>query len=102
MRIQRPIASLRRGRHGLMRHVVVGDMGVFDIPAPVGARDGLVVGVIVVRLGVFEDDVPGVEETGDVAQTAEGEVDDGVGGADAYFDPYWRECGLVDYSEDDG
>lgn len=32
-------------------------------------------------------DVPGVEETGEEAETAEGEVDEGVGGAETAFYP---------------
>jgi hypothetical protein len=35
----------------------------------------------------FRDDVPGVQEAGDVAEHAEEDVDDGVGGADATLDP---------------
>ena len=43
--------------------------------------------VFVFGIGVFGDDVPCVEEAGEVAEGAEGEVDEGVGGADADFDP---------------
>lgn len=53
----------------------------------VGGGDGLIVGGF---LGVFGDDVPSVEEAGDEAEAAESNVDEGVGGADAGFDP---DCG---------
>jgi hypothetical protein len=36
---------------------------------------------------VSRDNVPGVDEAWDVAETAEGDVDQGVGGAEARFDP---------------
>jgi len=51
------------------------------------ARDGLVVGIILVGLWIFDDYVPCVEETRDVAEAAKGEVDDRVGRADSYLDP---------------
>lgn len=50
-------------------------------------RDGLVVGIIVIRFWVFDDYIPCVEETGDVAEAAKGQVDDRVGRADSYLDP---------------
>ena len=43
--------------------------------------------LVVVGFGVEGDDVPGVEEAGDVAEGAEEDVDEAVGGADAGFDP---------------
>ena len=43
-------------------------------------------------VGVFGDDVPGVEETGEEAQTAEGEINEGVDGAETRLDP---DCGKV-------
>lgn len=46
--------------------------------------------VLVGRLGVLGDDVPGVQEAGDVAEDAEEDVDEGVGAADAALDPDWR------------
>lgn len=42
---------------------------------------------VVVGFGVEGDDVPGVQEAGDVAEGAEEDVDEAVGGADAGFDP---------------
>lgn len=46
--------------------------------------------VLVRRLGVFGDDVPGVQQARDVAEDAEEDVDEGVGAADAALDPDWR------------
>ena len=46
--------------------------------------------VLVRRLGVLCDDVPGVEEAGDIAEDGEENVDEGVGAADAALDPYWQ------------
>ena len=43
--------------------------------------------VFVALLGVFGDYVPCVQEAGEVAEHAEGEVDEGVGGAEGAFDP---------------
>lgn len=42
------------------------------------------------RVRVLGDDVPGVQQAGDEAEGAEEDVDQGVGGAEAGFDPY---CG---------
>ena len=58
----------------------------------VGRGDALVVGAL---FGVFGDDVPGVEKAGEEAEAAEGEVDEGVGAADAGFDPDWMGGGGV-------
>ena len=43
--------------------------------------------VLVVGLRVEGDDVPGVQQAGDVAEHQEEDVDERVGGADARFDP---------------
>lgn len=51
---------------------------------PFGVWDGF---VIVVPLRVAGDDVPGVQEAREVAQHAEQDIDQGVGRADAGFDP---------------
>lgn len=48
------------------------------------------VDLLVRRVGVFGDDVPGVDETGEEAQTAEGDVDERVGRAEAALDPYCK------------
>lgn len=42
---------------------------------------------IVVGLRVLGDDVPGVQEAGEETETAQGDVDEGVGAADTAFDP---------------
>lgn len=69
-------------------------MGLIDIVvrhAALTAVDGLV--VVVVGFGVFGYDVPGVKEAGDVAEGAEEDVYDGVGGAEADFYP---DCEWMD------
>ena len=66
---------------GLVVHIVIRDPPVF---APVV---GYSLVLVVVRFRVEGDDVPGVEEAGDVAESAEEDVDEAVGGADARFDP---------------
>ena len=73
---------------GLVVHIVVRDAAATAL-APVAGRYGVVSVVVVVVVGfrVEGDDVPGVEEAGDVAEGAEEDVDEGVGGADAGFDP---------------
>lgn len=48
--------------------------------------------VLVGWLGVFGDDVPCVQQAGDVAEDAEEDVDEGVGAADAALDP---DCGRL-------
>ena len=82
---------------GLMVHVVVGDAAAAAaatataLALVAGGHDVVsvvvAVAVVVVGFGVEGDDVPGVEEAGDVAEGAEEDVDEGVGGADAGFDP---------------
>lgn len=74
---------------GLVRNVVVCHAAMFKVLSRTvrTARDGLVVGIIVIGLWVFDDYVPCVEETGDVAEAAKGQVDDRVGRADSYLDP---------------
>jgi hypothetical protein len=64
-----------------MSDVVICDSAV----GALGVMDGL---VFVHRVRVAGDDVPGVDEAGDVAEAAEGDIDEGVGAAEAYFDPY--------------
>jgi hypothetical protein len=44
--------------------------------------------VLIHRVRVAGDDVPGVDQARDVAKTAEGDVDERVGCAEANFDPY--------------
>lgn len=72
--------------------IVAVDDDVAHVTALVVLRQGLVVKV---GLGVLRDDVPGVEETGDEAEDAEEDVDDGVAAADASLYPdcwNWRAC----------
>lgn len=82
-----------------MRNVVVSDTTALDITS-LPWRNGFVYERIVVGLGILEDDVPGVQETRDVAEAAESEVDDRVRCADAHFNPYclgevsWVPCGI--------
>lgn len=42
---------------------------------------------VLVGFGVFEDDVPGVEEPGEETEAGERDVDEGVCAADATLDP---------------
>lgn len=63
--------------------------------APFGVMDGFVR----VCVWVFQDDVPGVDEAWEDAQTAEGDVDDAVGAADAAFYPYCKICQLFEDGE---
>lgn len=60
------------------------DVDVGDAAALAVLRQGL---VLVGRLGQLGDDVPGVQDAGDVAEAAEEDVDEGVGAADAALDP---------------
>lgn len=53
-----------------MRDVVVCHTTRLDVLS--GAGDWLVVGVVIIRLWVFEDDVPCVDEAGDVTEAAKG------------------------------
>ena len=78
-------------RRRLVRNVIVrhpATLGVSTMAMGTPACNGLVsLCVLVVGLGVLEDDVPGVYEAWEVTEAAEGDVDDGVSGADADFDP---------------
>lgn len=65
-----------------MIDVVIRDTPVLTLVVGKGS-----VFVVVVGLWVERDDVPGVEEAGDVAEGAEEDVDEAVGGANAGFDP---------------
>lgn len=57
--------------------------------SPLAAVVNALIGVIA-GFGVFGDDVPRVKETGEVAEDAEADVYEGVGGAEAAFDPDWE------------
>lgn len=52
-----------------------------------GGRKGL---VLVWRLRIFGNDIPGVDQAGDVTEDAEENVDDGVGATDSALDPDWQ------------
>ena len=65
-----------------MSDVVICDSTV----GALGVADGL---VFTHWVRVAGDDVPGVDEAGDVAEAAEGDIDERVGGTEADFDPYW-------------
>lgn len=72
-RLDGAVPSLRRMLDRLASDVVVPGPAALDIPARcciLGHR--LVRDAVVVGVGVFEDDVPGMQETGDVAETAQG------------------------------
>jgi hypothetical protein len=70
---------LRLPRSPLRNHVI-------DSPAFGILREGFVVEVV----GVFGNNVPGVQEAGDVAERAEEEVEQGVEGAETALDPDCR------------
>lgn len=57
-----PVSSLRRRSLArLLRNIDIRDTSTLDVPPRLGTPvDSLVLGAIVVRLGVLEDDVPGV------------------------------------------
>lgn len=64
-----------------MSDVVICDLTV----GALGVADGL---VIARWVRVAGNDVPGVDKAREVAEAAEGDIDEGVGGAEADFDPY--------------
>ena len=66
---------------GLLVHIVVSDPPVLALVI------GYVLVFVVVGFRVEGDDVPSVQEAGNVAEGAEQDVDEAVGGADAGFDP---------------
>lgn len=49
-------------------------------------------GLVFRDVGVFADDVPGVEKAGKETKTAEGEVDERINGTEPGLDP---DCGIV-------
>lgn len=69
--------------HIIIRHAGTAAALTFGI---ITAGHGPVL-VFVFGLRVFRDNVPGVEEAWDETEGAEGDVDEGVGGADSDFDP---------------
>lgn len=64
-------------------------MTILQIPTLAGAaRDGLIADLIIVWLWVLEDNIPGMNEAREEAEQAEGDIDEGVRGADSSFDPH--------------
>lgn len=87
--------TLRRPRTAVVRVAVswMVDGSSWRLDVDVGNAASL--GILCERLvfndvGVFGDDVPGVEEAGEEAETAEAEIDKGVDGAKTGLDP---NCG---------
>lgn len=74
------IARLSLARRLLVRDDIVRG-------APVAALAAVHLLVLLVRVWVLQDDVPGVQEAGQESETAEGDVYEGVGAADALLDP---------------
>ena len=92
------VGPQRWGLVGLVGgNVVVSHTTMLKVRSGGRAGDSLVVGVVVIGLWVFEDNVPCVEETGDVAETAEGKVDDRVGRADSHLDPDCWELAICQF-----
>jgi hypothetical protein len=60
-------------------------MALLNIVVCHTAAIGFLVDLLVCRVGVFSDDVPGVDETG---EEAESDVDEGVGRAETALNPY--------------
>lgn len=78
-----------------VRHIVIRHPPAAVLSSVAGQRL-----VVVVRFGILGDDVPCVQQAGEEAEHAEGDVDDGVGAAEAAFDPdygYGEEGGLVSF-----
>lgn len=71
-----------------MGDIVICDATVLDV-ASVILGEGRIAGVIIVWLGILENDIPGVQEARDIGETAESKVDDRVSRTEAYFDPHW-------------
>lgn len=74
-----------RARRGVLRlrpaHVVIRRRAV-------GPTLAILNSLVRVRLGVFEDNVPGVDEAGEETETEEGDVDERVCTAYPALDPY--------------
>jgi hypothetical protein len=51
---------------------------------------GLLFDLLVCRIGVTRDDVPGVDETREEAEAAKSDVDERVGRAETALDPYCK------------
>ena len=81
LRIDGAITPLGWKLRRLVRDVVVGHAATFDVVPGPRPWNRFVVGIVVVGLRVFNDYVPGMEESGDIPQATEGKVNDRVGGA---------------------
>ena len=64
-----------------MVHIVVSDSSILALIV------GNALVFVIVGFGVEGDDVPGMQQAGNVAEGAEKDVDEAVSGADAGFDP---------------
>jgi hypothetical protein len=65
-------------------------MALLDIVVCDAATFGFLFDLLVCRVGILGDDVPGVDETGEEAQAAESDVDERVGRAETTLDPYCK------------
>lgn len=65
-------------------------MALLDIVVCDTATFGLLFDLLVCRVGVLGDYVPGVDETGEEAQATESDVDQRVGRAETALDPYCK------------
>lgn len=65
-------------------------MALLDIVVCDAATFGLLFDLLVRRVGVLGDYVPGVNETGEEAQTTESDVDERIGRAETALDPYCK------------
>ena len=75
-----------------VRNIVVCHSRAFGVLVPSAALctmrgDGLIPIRLVIGLWILQDYVPCMEEAGNISEEAEGNIDDGVGRADADFDP---------------
>jgi hypothetical protein len=65
-------------------------MALLDIIVCHTTTLGFLFDLLVCRIGVTGDDVPGVDETREEAQAAESDVDERVGRAETALDPYCK------------
>lgn len=72
-----------------MIHVVVGHPTAFNISVA-GACEMFVTLLFRIGIRVFQDDVPGMQEAGNIAEAAECEVDDRVGRTNTALYPYFE------------
>jgi hypothetical protein len=65
-------------------------MALLDIVVCHTTALGLLFDLLVCRIGVTGDDVPGVDETREEAEAAKSDVDERVGRAETPLDPYCK------------